>query len=101
VSGYIANKIKKAGDQKAARKTRNPALRKKHNPTPAAPTSHAIQRYKERGAASSPIYKSIEDGKKVIVVTYVPIQRKLYSVQRNQAGRFNSKLIDESIIEEV
>jgi hypothetical protein len=60
VSGYIANKIKKAGDQKAARKTRNPALRKKHNPTPAAPTSHAIQRYKERGAASSPIYKSME-----------------------------------------
>eukprot|EP00984_Skeletonema_dohrnii_P013128 scaffold5408_cov129-Skeletonema_dohrnii-CCMP3373.AAC.11 len=80
VSGYMANKIKKSGGQKAARKARNLArLRKKHNPTPAAPTSHAIQRYKERGSHSSPIYKPSKGGKKAIVVTYVPIQRKFYS----------------------
>eukprot|EP00956_Cyclotella_meneghiniana_P001586 scaffold1793_cov19-Cyclotella_meneghiniana.AAC.1 len=80
VSGYIANKIKKTGGRKAARKTRNLArLRKKHNPTPAAPTSHAIQRYRERGIASSPVYKPMEGGNEAIVVTYVPIQRELYS----------------------
>eukprot|EP00984_Skeletonema_dohrnii_P020099 scaffold9709_cov126-Skeletonema_dohrnii-CCMP3373.AAC.10 len=80
VSGYMANKIKKSGGQKAARKTRNLArLRKKHNPTPAAPTPHALQRYKERGSHSSPIYKPIEGGKKAIVVTYLPIQRDVYS----------------------
>eukprot|EP00986_Skeletonema_menzelii_P004825 scaffold1692_cov74-Skeletonema_menzelii.AAC.8 len=78
VSGYIANKIKKAGRQKAARKTRNLArLRKKHNPMPAVPSSHAKQRYKERGLGSSPIYESLKDGKEAIVLTYVPIQRSV------------------------
>ena len=80
VSGYIANKIQNAGGQKAARKTRNLArLRKKYNPMPAAKTAHALQRYKERGSSSSPIYKSWEGEKRAIVVTYVPIQRKNYS----------------------
>mmetsp|Transcript_15669 Transcript_15669/g.24337 ORF Transcript_15669/g.24337 Transcript_15669/m.24337 type:complete len:428 (-) Transcript_15669:48-1331(-) len=80
VSGYIANKIKKAGGRKAARKTRNLArLRKKHNPMPAAPSSHAMQSYKERGFASTPIYKPMKGGNEAVVVTYVPIQREVYS----------------------
>eukprot|EP00559_Dactyliosolen_fragilissimus_P004556 CAMPEP_0184857830 /NCGR_PEP_ID=MMETSP0580-20130426/2983_1 /TAXON_ID=1118495 /ORGANISM="Dactyliosolen fragilissimus" /LENGTH=497 /DNA_ID=CAMNT_0027353661 /DNA_START=43 /DNA_END=1536 /DNA_ORIENTATION=- len=80
VSGYIANKIKKAGGRKAARKTRNLArLQKKYNPMPAVPSSHAMQRYKERGFASTPIYKPMKGGNEAIVVTYVPIQREVYS----------------------
>ena len=86
ISGYIANKVKKAGGQKAARKTRNLArLRKKHNPTPADPTRHAKQRYKERGLDSSSIYKSLNDGKEAIVMTYVPIQRRNYSDAKNSS----------------
>jgi hypothetical protein len=79
VSGYVSNKIKKAGAHKAARKTRNLArLQKKYNPTPAHMSPHALQRYKERGSASSPIYKPIGNRNEVIVVTYVPIRREHY-----------------------
>ena len=85
VSGYMANKIKNSGGQKAARKARNLArLRKKYNPRPAAPTAHALQRYKERGRYSSPIYKPASNNQnEVVVVTYVPIQRKIYADARS------------------
>ncbi len=85
VSGYMANKIKNSGIQKAARKVRNLArLRKKYNPRPAAPTAHALQRYKERGKYSSPIYKPASNNEnEVVVVTYVPIQRKIYADARS------------------
>jgi hypothetical protein len=81
VSGYMANKIKNSCGHKAARKVRNLArLRKKYNPRPAAPTAHALQRYKERGKYSSPVYKPTGDNQNdVVVVTYMPIQREIYA----------------------
>jgi hypothetical protein len=81
VSGYMANKIKNSCGQKAARKARNLArLRKKYNPRPAAPTAHALQRYKERGKYSSPVYKPTgANQNNVVVMTYMPIQREIYA----------------------
>ena len=67
--GYIANKIKKAGRRKAARKSRNlNRLCNIYNPLPAAPTKHARQRYKERGSSSTPVYQGKHN---VAVVTYI------------------------------
>lgn len=81
ISGYMANKIKNSCGHKAARKARNLArLRKKYNPRPAAPTAHALQRYKERGKYSSPVYKPTGDTQNdVAVVTYMPVQREIYA----------------------
>ena len=85
VSGYIANKIKKSGGQKAARQMRNLARLRSANPMPAFLSSHAKQRYKERGLGSSPIYKSLKDGNEAIVLTYVLIQRKYLSDAKNSS----------------
>lgn len=69
ISGYMANKIKNSCGHKAARKARNLArLRKKYNPRPAAPTAHALQRYKERGKYSSPVYKPTGDTQNDVVL---------------------------------
>jgi hypothetical protein len=83
VSGYMANKIKNSCGQKAARKARNLArLRKKYNPRPAVLTAHALQRYKERGKHSSPIYKPA--GKKigVVIATYCLFSVKFTLIQK-------------------
>lgn len=93
VSGYVSNKIKKAGAKKAARKTLNlDRLQKKYNPIPAIPTQHAVQRYKERGSASSPIYIPTENRNEVIVVTYLPIRRELYSEAKNSRRTFQREV---------
>ena len=88
-SGYIANKRKNAGNQKAWRKEINlPRLIKKFNNSPVL-SDHAKQRLQERGPVTKPIYKDLKQSfnqNKRIIVTYIPQQ----DTRKNAHERINN-----------